>query len=33
MTGRRVMALRHDSPLVDVDTAEDLERARSIAAD
>jgi CMP-N,N'-diacetyllegionaminic acid synthase len=33
MTGRRVLALRHDSPLVDVDTAEDLERARSIAAD
>lgn len=32
MTGRRVLALRHDSPLVDVDTAEDLERARSIAA-
>lgn len=33
MTGRRVLALRHDSPLVDVDTAADLERARSIAAD
>jgi CMP-N-acetylneuraminic acid synthetase len=33
MTGRHVLALRHDSPLVDVDTAADLERARSLVVD